>query len=93
MENFLLLTNKDGTAMSASSSPPMWILSQEGAQEEQCLPSGSFHSPGGAPRSCCGEGMWKAQDGPQVAEVLMNGMVSVSPDACTFPYTEKLQIP
>ena len=32
----------------------------------------------------------KAQDsGPQVAEMLIKGMISVNPDPCIFPYIEK----
>ena len=67
------------------------FLSPEGAQEEQCMLSGS-HGAATTPYGKQGTkdvnnqitGQW-----PWIAEMRMKGMISVSPGSCIFPYTEK----
>ena len=65
-------------------------VSPKGTQEEEYVRSSSHQTiatPYGEPQGSLGSEK-KTQYVPQIAEVHMKGMISVSPDSCIFPYTE-----
>ena len=56
------------------------MLSPEGPQDRNIMPIIIRH---------CSQPHPPQPHWPQIAEVHIKGMISVSPDSCIFPYTEK----
>ena len=84
--------NTDVTA-TRDCKPPMWAGEPPGLRKENtCDPGGirlqSLHTV-----SPCGAQMWTSTgEQPRIAEGHMKGMISLSPDSCIFPYTEKHKV-